>query len=244
MPTKIALVALAVAATALAGCQNDKADTPAPAAGPTASSAPAGAGVAALSADEILQRSQAALTQAKSYRAKGTMDQDGERTGIDLKVNGTDFTASMSFGKAEVELLAADGKKYLRPNEQFWTMSTDAKQGKALARAIGDKWVAGADGDQSFASLFSIGDAKQFLKPSGAISKGEEKEIDGVPAIGLKDAGAPDTMLYVATSGEPYPLRITGKGDAALVFSDFGKPVEIEAPAADQVVDLNKVAGK
>ncbi|MEV8508493.1 hypothetical protein AB0368_27225 [Actinoplanes sp. NPDC051475] len=242
--TRVALIALAVAATTLAGCTDD-ADSTSPASGSAASPAPTGTGIGALSADEILQRAKAALAEAKSYRAKGRFDQGGQQTTIDLKVDGRDFTSVMSFGKAEVELLAVDGKKYIRPNEQFWTMSTGARQGEALARGIGDRWVAGADQDRSFAELFTIGSADEFLKPTGALSKGQEKKVGGVSAIGLKDAGDPDSVFYVATTGKPYPLQLVGKGDSAVVFSDFGAAFPgIKAPAADRVVDLGEVAGK
>jgi len=244
MPTKAALVALTIAATALAGCQNDKADTAQPAAGAAASSAPAGSGVAALSADEILQRAKAALTEAKSYQARGAMVQEGEQTEVDFKVSGDDFIGSLTFDKAKVELLAAGGKKYLRPNEQFWVMSTDAKQGKVLAKGIGDRWVTGAEKDESFAELFTLGTVEGFLKPTGALSKGEEKAIGGVPAIGLNDAGDPDSVLYIATTGEPYPLQLSGKNDSVVVFSDFGATFPgLKAPAANKVVDLGKLAG-
>ncbi|MFI7600183.1 hypothetical protein [Actinoplanes sp. NPDC049681] len=242
--TTVALIALALAATTLAGCEDDT-GTAAPAAGSAAAPAPTGTGVAALSADEILRRAKAALAGAKSYRAKGKLDQGGQQTAIDLKVDGPDFTSVMSFGKAKVELLAVGGKKYIRPNEQFWTMSTDARQGKVLARSFGDRWVAGADQDRSFADLFAIGSADEFLEPTGALSKGPQKRVGGVPAIGLTDAGDPDSVFYVATTGEPYPLQLTGKGGSVLVFSDFGRSFpDIQAPAADKIVDLGKVAGK
>jgi hypothetical protein len=237
--TKVALVALALAATTLAGCQADKADSAQPAA-----TAPA-AGVATLSADEILQRAKEALTKAKSYRAKGTFEQNGDKVGFDLKVSGADFITSMSFGEAKVELLAVGGAKYMRPNEQFWVMTAGAKQGKNIAKVFGKRWVAGADTDQSFAEMFTMGSADELLKPTGALSKGEEKSIGGVAAIGLKDAGDPDSVFYVATTGEPYPLQMTGKGDNLLVFSDFGAAVDgLEAPAASEVVDLGKLSGK
>ena len=249
MPTKFALVVLAVTTVALGGCQTNGAEpaqpaatTATPSAGP---STPAGNGVAALGADEILKRAKAALTKAKSFRAKGATTEDGQKTEIDLKVNGADFGAVMAFGKATVELLEVDGKKYFRPDEQFWTMSTDAKQGKALAKAMAGRWIVGAESDQSFASMFTIGSVDELLKPTGAVSKGEEKEIGGVPAIGLKDAGDPGSALYIATTGEPYPLRTVDKDGSAVVFSGFGEPItDITKPAADKVVDLAKVTGK
>jgi hypothetical protein len=242
MPTKAAVVALALMGATLAGCQNEKAVSAQPA---PSSSATAGGGVAALGADEILGRAKAALVRAKSFRAKGTMVDDDQRTTIDVKVSGPDFAGSMAFGGAEVELLAVGGKQYLRPNEQFLTMSAGAEQGKFLARAIGRRWIAGAQSDQAFAEIFSVGSIEELIKPTGALSKGDEKEVGGVPAVGLKDAGDPGSVLYVATAGEPYPVRLAGKGGSALVFSDFGKTfTDIAAPAAGQVVDLGKLAAK
>ena len=51
---------------------------------------------------------------------------EGAETGIDLRVSGPEFATAMT---------------------------TDARQGKVLARVLGDKWVTGAEKDQSFADL-------------------------------------------------------------------------------------------
>jgi hypothetical protein len=244
MPTKILLVALAVAATTLAGCQGNDPAAPTQTAS-AAPSTPASNGVAALTADQILQKSRDALKQAKSFRAKGAMRDEGENTDVDLRINGADFAGTMATGAAKLEMLAVGGKRYMKPNEQFWTTVTDAKKGKTLAKAVGDRWISGADSDASFADLFSIGTVDGLLKPDGAISKGEEKVIAGVPAISLKDAGDTDTLLWIATTGEPYPVQIANTDGAAVVFSGFGEPVtDITAPPAAKVIDLNKVAGK
>jgi hypothetical protein len=249
---KSALAALAVTVLGLSGCGGDDKGAAQPAATPaasapasTASSAPAGNGVTALAADEILQRAKAALKQTKSFHAKGTLDQDGQKTDLDLKVDGADFAGSMAFGPAKVELLQVGADKYFRPNEQFLAMAGDAKQGKALAKAVGGRWIAGAEDDKSFAELFQLGSVDELLKPTGALSKGEEKQIGGVPAIGLQDAGDPDSVLYVATTGEPYPVQLAGKGGAAVAFDAFGDTFpEIAKPPAAQVVDFSKLGGK
>ncbi len=247
-PIKVALIA-AVAATTLAGCQGD--DEPVTAAPPPASVAPAASpspsanGIEGQKADEILKRAKAALKEAKSYRAKGTLNQNGEKTAIDLKVSGRDFTTSLSYGgKAKVELLSTGGKGYLRPNKEFWIMATDAEQGALLARAIGDRWVAGADRDRSFADLFTLGTLDGLLAPEGTLGIGAVKEVNGIRTIGLMDSGDIFTKLYVASTGKPYPLQLTGAGDAEVTFSDFGATFpELKAPAKSEVVDLGKLAG-
>ncbi|MFI7543864.1 hypothetical protein [Actinoplanes sp. NPDC049599] len=241
MPTKVALLALAVAAMTLAGCQSDAGtDTPPPSVAATTS--PASNGIDALSADKILQRAEAALTGAKSFRARGTLHRDGEKVAIDLRVSGPDFAGSMSFGKAGVDLLAVDGKQYLRPDKEFWIMSTDARQGTLLARAMGDRWVTGADRDASFADLFTVGSLDGLFRPTEELRIGAVKDVAGVRAVGLY--GDFDTRLFVASTGKPYPLQLTGKGGTELAFSDFGATFAgLAAPPANKVVDLGKLAG-
>jgi hypothetical protein len=238
MPTKVAVVVLALAATTIAGCQDSGATQ-------QAAAKPATNGVAALTADEILQRAKDAAKKAKTFRAAGTTPDDGGSIKVDLRVDGAEFSATMPEGAANMELLAVGGKKYFRANEPFWVMTTDAKQGKTLATSFGSRWIAGAEDDASFNSLFSVGALDEMLAPTGTMSKGAEKEIEGVPAIGLKDAGDVDSLLWIATTGEPYPVRMDGKGDAKLVFSGFGAPVTgITQPPAAQIVFIGQGQGK
>ena len=64
--------------------------------------------------------------------------------------------------------------------------------------------------NQSSASLAQFADfdtaVGQFIKPDGAITKGEQKDITGQPAIALKSTNG---SLWVATTGEPLPLQIS-----------------------------------
>jgi hypothetical protein len=243
MPTRVGLTVLAVVATTLAGCQSDD-KTVRPPPSPVASSmSPVSNGIEALSADEILKRTRAALTEAKSFRAKGTLHRDGEKTAVDLKVSGRNFIGSVSFGEASVELLATGGKRYLRPNKRFWIMSTNAQQGTLLAQAMGDRWVVGADRDPSFADLFTIGSLDGLFQPKDRFDIGAVKEIAGVNSVGLMDFGDPEKKLFVASTGKPYPLQLTGKGGTELAFSDFGATFTgLAPPPASKVVDLGKLA--
>jgi hypothetical protein len=238
------LIALAVAALTLTGCQSDAktVTVPPPSVAPTTS--PPSNGITAQSADKILRRAKAALTEAKSFRAMGTLHQNGEKTAIDLKVSGRNLIGSVSFGKAKVELLRTGGKRYLRPNKQFWIMSTNVQQGTLLAQAMGDRWVTGADKDPSFADLFAIGSLDGLFQPEDGFDVGAVKEISGVTSVGLMDFGDPQKKLFVASTGKPYPLQLTSKDGAELAFSDFGATFTgLAAPPANKVVDLGKLAG-
>ncbi|BEL08108.1 lipoprotein [Actinoplanes sichuanensis] len=240
--TKIAfragLAALAAAGMLLSGCGGS--DSTEPKGGTTtAAQAAADNGVAALTADEILAKAKEALTKVGSFHMAGSATTDGETMSLDFKVSGKDFAGKMSMGKdADVEILSVGGKQYMKPSEGFWAMLAGPEQAKTMVTATGGKWVL-VPAKDSVSGLFAAADVNELLKPTGALSKGEATKVGEQAVITLKDAGDAESQLFVATTGEPYPVRIgpsaTGEG---ITFSEFGAKFDgIAAPAADQVVD-------
>ncbi|WP_433366921.1 hypothetical protein ACQPZX_38670 [Actinoplanes sp. CA-142083] len=248
------IAALAVAAVSLSGCNNDdavaspQADTASVAAAtpsPTAST-PADNGVAALSADEILKRTTAALADVKSFHAAGSGVEDGQKMAVDVKIAGKDSVGWLTVGKAKIEMLAVGGTKYIKPNEAMWAQNAGgAKQAKVIMTVVGDRWVKLSAKDKDMAGLFDLFKVDEIVKPDGKVTKGAAKQVDGVPAITLTDHGDPGGTLYIATTGEPLPLEVDGGDKSTLTFSDFGKTfAEIKKPAASDVIDLAALAGK
>lgn len=227
------LAALTITAALLAGCGNgDKTDTKAPAA--------AGNGVADAEPAAILDKARTALKAAKSFHVKGAMSENGEVTQIDLKVAGADVVGTVAFSGAKLEMLAVGGTRYVRPDEAFWTMiDSSGKTAKLMKQAVGDKWIKPAAGDASLGSFFfGASDIEEMLTPGGTVTKGEAKTVDGVPAIGLVDSADTKTVLYVATTGEPYPVKMERPAPEGLSFSEFNQTfADLKAPPAAEVVD-------
>ncbi|GAB2604357.1 lipoprotein [Paractinoplanes abujensis] len=236
-----ALAGLTTAALLATGCAGQK-DEGATFEEPAA--APKGNGVEALEGAQILEKAKAALAQSKSFHLKGSMKAEEGKIGLDFKVAGEEVLGTMSLDGPRVKLLAVDGKKYIKPDAAFWKM-TGGEQGPAVAQLIGDRWVLVKASDKSFESMFTITDIGELLDADGPVTKGATKDIDGKPAIGLTDGGADsDGTLYVATTGEPLPLKLEGPtpADGALTFSEYGETfADIKAPAAADVVDLDKL---
>ena len=236
------LVPIAVAGTLLAGC-GGQADSgsPAPSASAT-STASADNGVAALTPDEILTKATAALEKAGSFQMKGEMEETGDTISVDLKVQGDDLSGTIGMAGSSIQLLAVGGEGYFKADSNFWKQN-GGPDGEGIAQMIGDRWVKVKPDDENFGELFSIADPKTLLKADGTVTKGEPKTTDAGPAIALVDSSDQST-LYIATTGEPYPLLIEGpdkKGQA--VFSGFGSSFEMKAPAASEVIDISKITG-
>ena len=236
------VITVAAAGALLTGC--GPASKPAAPAAP-ASSKPADNGVAALPANEILQRAEAAVNTGGTFRVKGTIKETDGSIALDLKVQSQDLIGSIAAGPVKVELLAAGTKRYVRPNAAFWAKTAGPKKAPTIAKLMGDKWVLVTAKDTVLNELFETVTIEKLLEPDGQLSKGPVRDIGGVPAIGLVDSKDKGT-LYVATTGEPFPLRLEPEkpGDGELVFSDFGTTfTEVKAPPAAKVVDFSTLAG-
>jgi hypothetical protein len=239
------LAIFGAAVVLLAGCasKDDKDTSGAAAAAATKSAAPADNGVAALEPPAIVDKAKAALKTAKSFHMKGAISDEGQETALDLKISGSDVIGSMTISKAKVELLRVGGKQYMKPSAAFWKM-TAAAQADTIIQVVGDRWVVVPASNKDLGGLFTVTDVDQILDPDGTLTKGPVKPINGTPAISLVEGGSDGGTLYVATTGEPYPLKLAGPtaADGGLDFTEFGETFsDLKAPAATDTLDLSKI---
>lgn len=189
--------------------------TPAPPAPPGPSSAPASDnGVAAKSAAVIARDAQAALRSAKAVHVKGRMHSGGGMVNVNLRTSRTEFTGFLSAP------MAGSTK----------TFEVRQVKGKLYAR-LGQVWKTGGTPKGAVApgALFTTIGLANAIKPTGRPTKGKPTKIGGRPAIAVRSSGS---VLYVATTGDPYPLRFgpaTNRRDA-INFTEYGEPFTVTAP--------------
>lgn len=209
-----------------------------------ASSSEAGPDLASLSATEILALTREAIAAQSSVHVVaeingGTIDitvARGEGGKGDISLQGLTF-----------EFIATGGTFYLRGSKEFY-----AEFAPGLESLFGDKWLSDSLSSESVQEFIPFSDMdvllnEELLEPvytgEFEFTVGEPSEYNGVPAIGLTtttpDAG--DVTLWIALEGEPLPLALSG-GDAQRIdFLEWGAPVDLVAPPADDVVDLSEL---
>jgi len=208
---------------------------------------PADNGVSQLSARQILSRSQAALKKASSVHLKGRVVSDGESFDIDLRMSDRAGGGTMTQGGQTLQLLRIGRTVYIKADADFWRTQTG---NAAAAQLLQGKYLKGTTSDPSVASMAAFTDADKFvaqlLSPQRNVTKGAKKAIRGREAVALIEPGKDGGTMYIATRGEPYPLRLTSNTPSepgAIDFLDYGASVSFEAPPADQVVDTSKLTG-
>ncbi|MFC3988104.1 hypothetical protein [Actinoplanes siamensis] len=236
-------VTLAVAMTGLllAGCTSGKSAEAQ--AGPTASAsaAPITNGIPALTAAEILKRGSNQVKASKSYHVTGKITNDGSTMEFDFKVAGKDKIGSLTMDGGKMEMLVVGGSQYARMDKSFWTRMLGADLGKKMAAQMKNRWMKTPKGQEnkSLAQFFDAVDVDKLLDETAAspgLSKGALSEFNGTPTILLSDADS-GTSVYVATTGQPYVLKVGDIGGSNMVFSDFDKEfAEIKEPAAGEVI--------
>jgi hypothetical protein len=216
-----------VSAAALAGCSGGGSGS----AGPAASPSPTPNGIENLTATEALARSNAAAKAAKWVHVKGT---EGGTT-LDLHVGDEQASGTVSENGLTAQLLAAGGHTYLKGDKAFWDDALGTDQGGKLV----GKWVLADDASDSLGPFTDISRLVDLvLSPEGTVTKGTVSTVDGQRVLGLVDSND-GSVLYLATTGEPYPVTIHDKVASIdpPVFDGWGQPVDIKPPPASEVVD-------
>lgn len=235
--------ALALAATLAACGGNDSSNTTSTSSGgatqaTTTSTTAAANGVADKSADEILAEATAAAKGATAVHIAGTTD--GASVDLSL-VRGEGASGSIAQGTSRFDLIAIGDAIYLRGSEDFYR----SLGGEAVVRLLGDKWLKVPATGRDFATFAEFTDMERLLtaalRPESTIQKGDVETVDGTEAIGLTDDRG--GTLFVATTGEPFPLKLVGGGDrrgGEITFDGWNEPVTLTAPA--DAIDVDQLA--
>jgi hypothetical protein len=268
MPTRRRITVLALGClTALAACgssgsqtatktASSATSTPSAATATATGSSTAAAAVTEASKppNEILSDMAAALRDAHGYAMQGTITQDRQRLRLKLTTtSATSVDLAFAIGDATAELIGVPGASYIRGNTAFWRSQAAPR----LAR-LANHWIEVPSSNarsltSSLGSLAPATLAHCLIEDHGTLTLVGRTTIDGQPAILLKDAGdlpgSSPSVVAVAATGAPYPLRYTATGgqraggrvdvcndgkasDArgTITFSQFGKVPPIQPP--------------
>ena len=227
---RVAPLACLVAAVALlAGC---------------GSSGPKSNGVADKTPNQILAAAEVAALQAAGVHVSGKIAQNGTPLTLNLHlVKGKGGKGHMSENGTGFDIIRVGDKAFVRGSNAFYTRFAGAKAAKLLE----GKWLVSSAGSGKFAPLTPLTDQVKFFQGSlgahGKLTKGAVTTVNGQKVIALTDGNGGGT-LYVATTGQPYPIQLVSPGNGAegkITFDQWGTIVPIVAPKG--AIDISKLTG-
>jgi hypothetical protein len=198
-------------------------------------------GVASKSPAEIFAAAKTVADSASAVRVSGSTATAGTPITLDLRlVAGRGGRGRIAENGLSFELIQLEGTIYISGSTAFYTHFA----GAAAAKLLQGKWLKAPATNSSFAGLSGLTELRKLLDAAlatnnGAVVKTGTSTVNGQAAVGVKDAG--NGTLYVATTGQPYPLKITKLGGAGgtISFSEWNKPVSLTAPT--NAVDIEQL---
>ena len=198
-----------------------------------------------LSGQEIADAAEEDMLALESMQYAGSLTSDGTEITLDIQsdVDGN-CAGSIQIAGGSVEVLATGGESWFRADAAFWN-ATVPDQAAQIIALVGDKFVLDSsdefgqfcDLDQFRDSLFDESSGETTYTNLGA------DEIDGQAVVEVESKDQEGTSIgYVLVEGEHYLVRIESddeENSGEVAFSAFDEDFTVEAPAADEVIDLN-----
>jgi hypothetical protein len=200
-------------------------------------------GIASKTPEEIVAAMQAAVASATSVHIIGAGSSAGSTIALDLKlVRGKGGAGHIALGGLGFDIVRIGKKVYIKASKAFLVHYA----GTASAGLAG-RWFYVTSSASGLGSLGALTDIKsliaQILASHGALSKGSETTVGGQPAIAVKDTKN-GGVLYIATTGPAYPLKLTpgrSRGKGAIRFTSWDQPIALKAPP--NPLDYSKLGG-
>ncbi len=198
-------------------------------------------GVASKPASQILAASTAVAKTASSVRVTTSSSIRGAKLTLDASLAKEKAHAQLSLLGIGVEAVRVGDTLYIKGNRAF-----DAH----LESTIGVKvpsgvWLKGpATGTLGQIGAFTdmSREVPLILNARGPLTKGSTVKVNGQSAIELKETAKLYTgTLYVATTGQPYPilLRKTGRETGQTTFTDWNGSITVDPPA--NAIDISQL---
>lgn len=191
--------------------------------------------------DQWMAASLAAAKAASTVRISGVMSLAGQRLSLDLRlVAHKGATGRITVGKQRIDIIQLGRFAYFRAGASYWRHYG----GNLAADLFAGRWVKVSTSFPGFSSFSAFTNMSSFfsgmLGSHGALSLGGTRTIAGTPATGIVDSSQGGGTLWIASTGTPYPLRVTQTGGPGYIgFGSWNAPVKLTAP--QNPVDLSKL---
>jgi len=205
-----------------------------------------GNGVAAKSPRAIFAAAEAAATGLKSLRVSLTLA--GRPAGYVEIVAGKGAEGHIASKGLNVRFIQIGSVTYLKSASLASALASTGPAGARAAARLRGKWVRTSTGSGNVDG-FPTNIRSLFSSPGlgrGALTKTPTTTVDGLAVVGVADKKA-GWMLYVATTGKPYPIESTGTAahsGSAVFLHDFNAPVTLSAPGHSVNLPHINVLGK
>jgi hypothetical protein len=191
-----------------------------------------GNGIASRPPQLIASEARTAADGAASVHISGSVVAKGRALSLDLELlTGRGGRGMITESGLSVEILGIGEAVYMKGDEAF-----DRRIGGAVAvQVLHGKWLKATPTSGYFGAFAALLDPRKLIDTAfaklGPLATGSTTTVHGQGALMVRSlAGA--GVLYVATTGKPFPLELTdgGASGGAIYFDRWNQAVSLVAP--------------
>ncbi|MBV8301608.1 MAG: hypothetical protein JOY68_06770 [Candidatus Dormibacteraeota bacterium] len=200
------------------------------------------------SASQVAQQVSTALSNQHSVHLKGTIQSNGQSIALDLTaVKPKALEGSLSIaGTGGFKIATSDGNMfYLTPDDQFWqslaqgnTFAVQLLSGKCISASGSTPGVGQLTNGVSEITGILSPNAGGELSNTNGLTKGNVTTVDGQQVLPLKTTDG--SVLYIATQGQPLPVRADAPGGGYIDFSQWNSVSSVTTPTG--CIDYSQLA--
>jgi hypothetical protein len=238
------VLALAALLATLAACGDDSSEASPPGGGEESHDST----FAEQPLEDILAAVQDDTGAAESVHVEGTVTDDKEKIELDLGVSRDgECSGIIRQDQAELELLAAEGRVFFRPDAAFFEATgLSAEEAAQLVETVGDRWI-----ENEGSGFGEICDLDELLEddedgPWGDFEDKDAKasvngtsEVAGTEVVELRSEKEGDSLsLFVSVAEPHYLVQVTGGEDdqsGDMTFTEWDEPLQTEVPADSEI---------
>lgn len=197
-------------------------------------------------ADQIADAAKSDMKELEAVHYTGGIESEGNPLTLDIQASSAgDCTGSVGIGEGTTEVLAKDGEKWFRPDEAFWR-EQEPDQADVIIQTVGDQWI--VDSNSEFAQFCDLDEFFSNIFAEDGDSKYETvgtDELDGDEVVKVENTDDDGTSTGFVLVDDPHYLvkveRTEGESPGQIEFGEFDEEFEVEAPAEDEVIDLEQL---
>ena len=194
--------------------------------------------------ERVLADAKRAATSAGSVHVAGNIRSNGTPITLDLSmVRDKGAKGSMTTNGLEFDLVRIGDAVYIKGSDEFYKRFA----GAGVAQLLHGRWLK-ASATQGrlapLAPLTSIGALFTGISAHhGKLANDGKTTYKGQQVVAIRDT-SDNSKLYVAASGKPYPVAISGgrkNQSGTISFDDWNRSVSLSAPSG--AIDISKLGG-
>jgi hypothetical protein len=196
---------------------------------------------------DIMKAATTDMGAVTSMHFTGDVTSSGKKIHVDLRTSTAgQCQGSFTIGKGTAQILASDGKAWMKPDHAFWEQQAPA-QAAQVEQLVGDKWVS-IPMSSGLSEVCDLDNLLTKLTPSSD-KQAQDTKVIGTTQVGGTDAvqvqgtsQQGDTVSAWVAAGEPHHVLkldvVDGSSPGTLTFSEFDTPLDIATPAPSDVADI------